>query len=687
MNKKRTIWAFALITAAALVLAFTGCDDLLNNNDNNENDPPVIGGTYTPGTYLLTTTWSQREPYNNQIPLYNGERLPTGCSMTATTQIMNYYKHPQGAMSGTIPAYTTATLGISLPETNINGVAFDWNNMKDSYPRNSYTDAEANAVATLMSVTGKASKVDYDVDGSSGSINTAAMIEYFQYTEGIRRLNRDEIGDNWETIIKEQIDSGMPVYYAAARDDGGAGHVFILDGYNDSGEFHVNWGWGGNSDGWYRTTALIPNNTTQSRNYNTNHRISINLMPANATSNSLSAALTIVEGATYTTTIGSAPNAAQAKARVTETVQALNLGAGVTFKVHDVGTSPYPFTTSSLGTANSVQEYKFVVSLTKDAVTFTSRILTLTLVNFAGGNGTAENPYQITNATQLGTLATIINLSPTSTSQSPIRAAYSDKHYILTGNINLSSYGNWTPIGSSAARSFSGVFDGNGKVITGLTIDTADTYQGLFGYIGGTVKNLGLEDVNISGGDYTGGIAASVGSTGNSSTDPYPGTISNCYTSGVITGKNYAGGITSRIVDSNSVIENCYSTVTINATERVGGIAGYITNATIKNCAALNQSIHGDLVGSTETDPRAYRVLGTFTNPYTLDNNIAFADMLFNGVTSSAGSTTRNGANITAADILADGTLGGRFTSPVWTTEPGKLPGFGQARSLPVYIQ
>jgi len=62
--------------------------------------------------------------------------------------------------------------------------------------------------------------------------------------------------------------------------------------------------------------------------------------------------------------------------------------------------------------------------------------------------------------------------------------------------------------------------------------------------------------------------------------------------------------------------------------------------------------------------------------------------MLVNGeVTTGTNSGNRIGADITAVEILNDGTLGGRFASPVWTTENGKLPGFGQARTLPDYIR
>ncbi len=81
-------------------------------------------------------------------------------------------------------------------------------------------------------------------------------------------------------------------------------------------------------------------------------------------------------------------------------------------------------------------------------------------------------------------------------------------NYILMNDIDLSSYSSWTPIGSSDSSYFSGIFDGGGHTITGLKIDSEDSYQGLFGYVsGGSISNLIIEDAQVSGGEYTRSIA------------------------------------------------------------------------------------------------------------------------------------------------------------------------------------
>ena len=102
---------------------------------------------------LLTTTWGQAEPYNNQLPSVGGRKCVTGCGATAMAQIMNYHGAPAGC-SG-IPGYTTSTHGIvcdALPATT-----FNWGNMG--------SDGE---VAKLMQYCAYALQADFDPDGTAG---------------------------------------------------------------------------------------------------------------------------------------------------------------------------------------------------------------------------------------------------------------------------------------------------------------------------------------------------------------------------------------------------------------------------------------------------------------------------------------------------------------------------------------
>ena len=88
--------------------------------------------------------------------------------------------------------------------------------------------------------------------------------------------------------------------------------------------------------------------------------------------------------------------------------------------------------------------------------------------------GGADTPFQIASAAQLAELAQYVNAGD---------ATFVSAHYVLTDDVNLSAYGNWTPIGT-INQPFAGVFDGQNHVVTGLKIDRSQgVCQGLFGCV------------------------------------------------------------------------------------------------------------------------------------------------------------------------------------------------------------
>ncbi|ADY55427.1 cell wall binding repeat 2-containing protein [Syntrophobotulus glycolicus DSM 8271] len=202
---------------------------------------------------------------------------------------------------------------------------------------------------------------------------------------------------------------------------------------------------------------------------------------------------------------------------------------------------------------------------------------------FQGAGTSAEDPYLIGSAAQLARLAQLINAGNT---------AYQAAYYRLTGPLDLSAYAEgagWTPIGTDVDNSFRGSFDGNHQTISGLTISrpATATYSGLFGYVrNGTVENLGLTGVNISGGESTGGIAGVLLKVPDTAT---AAAITNCSVTGTVSGSVKVGGIAgsmSQAVDTAS-IEQCYVTATVQATgDKAGGIVGDILNGTVRNCYA-----------------------------------------------------------------------------------------------------
>ena len=259
--------------------------------------------------------------------------------------------------------------------------------------------------------------------------------------------------------------------------------------------------------------------------------------------------------------------------------------------------------------------------------------------------GGADTPFQIAGAAQLAELAQYVNAGD---------ATFVSAHYVLTDDVNLSAYGNWTPIGTED-KPFRGVFDGQNHVVTGLKIDRNEGYQGLFGYVSGTddehkaqLKNIVVQDAQIRAraevgavvgryGQFTQGFVEPLencamiggtiqGTTGSMSQSSCVGgivgwafgEIQRCYATGDIIGADNAreyGGI---VGESYKTVNACYSTGSLSGmgsyADDFGGIAGKARGA-VTNCYAT-----GNVIG-TLNDARTFGgvvgcALGEVTNCY-----------------------------------------------------------------------
>jgi len=205
---------------------------------------------------LITTKWNQFDPYNQQCPIYQGTRCATGCVATAMAQVMKYHAYPASG-TGTTPAYTTSTYGIPVPAVTL-GETYQWSSMINEY-NNSATQSQKDAVSLLMYHCGVSVKMNYGPQ-ESGAVSAEAgksLTSYFKYDKSMRMEDRSYMSDNdWISILKQELDASRPLYYKASGPMGG--HAFVCDGYNNSNLFHFNWGWSGQSDGYYSINALNP---------------------------------------------------------------------------------------------------------------------------------------------------------------------------------------------------------------------------------------------------------------------------------------------------------------------------------------------------------------------------------------------------------------------------------------------
>ncbi len=222
---------------------------------------------------LIETQWNQTSPYNDLCPYYNGAaRAATGCVATAMAQLMNYYNYPAKG-NGSSVAYTTETESISIPSKEYE--TYDWSNMTNQYLSTS-TVFEKNAVANLMYDCGISVNMDYAYSSGALFMDAAqALVTVFNYDRSIATYERVYFSnDSWESMLKEELNASRPILFSA--DKIVSGHAFICDGYNANGFFHFNWGWGGSSDGYYASNALLLPGTD---GYNSNQRVLVNIKP------------------------------------------------------------------------------------------------------------------------------------------------------------------------------------------------------------------------------------------------------------------------------------------------------------------------------------------------------------------------------------------------------------------------
>lgn len=284
--------------------------------------------------------------------------------------------------------------------------------------------------------------------------------------------------------------------------------------------------------------------------------------------------------------------------------------------------------------------------------------------DFAGGEGTEENPYLIETAEQLNHVRNDL-----------------DKHYKLNANINLAGYENWEPIGDSASP-FRGTFDGNGYKITNLKIYRPG-YIGLFGSTEqiATIMNVILENVDITGQKYVGALAGY-----------NRGTIKGVLVNGTgepmwrVVGREDVGGM---IGYNDGQIEDALTDVKVEGAIRVGGLVGNNgQNATIIDAGATGDvtgrvSHVGGLVGYNEKDGR---IENAFAKGSVTGNTDGIGGLV--GINYGSGSIENSFAtgNVWSASIYVGGLVGTMIGNISNTYATGEVTGKDRVGGLVGFI-
>ncbi|MFD2330887.1 InlB B-repeat-containing protein [Cohnella sp. GCM10020058] len=288
------------------------------------------------------------------------------------------------------------------------------------------------------------------------------------------------------------------------------------------------------------------------------------------------------------------------------------------------------------------------------------------------GTGTESDPYRISTSEELDTVRNYLN---------------PDLYFKLTADIDLSSYGqSWVPIGGSG-QPFHGHMDGNGHKITGLTVNRPDTnYAGLFGYIyyEASITNVILDNVNVTGRQYVGGLIG------------YNyGTVSNSYVSGSVTGKStYAGGLIG--YNYYGTVSSSFSTASVTgAGNNVGGLTGGNTGEISFSYATGNVTGTGTNVGGLVGNNGGEISNGYATGSVTgtgaklgglVGNNGGVISAGFYDSDTTGQSDTGKGVGQTTIMMKTQSTFAGWDFASAWGISPSRNNGYPYLQAIQKFV-
>ena len=218
---------------------------------------------------IIQSKWGQDDPYNLDCPVIKddeGKMQPSasGCVATAMAQAMNHYKYPQNWSGDDAFYWLNSTK--SFHSFKFNNVTFDWNSITNSYDENS-TEAQRAEVAKLMHACGASVFMQYNTSSSANPGDIPyAMIHNFGYNANMQYIVKDYYNSNeWNALIENELMAGRPILYGGngsttflGESIGEGGHRFILDGMDEDGLYHFNFGWEGECDGYFSVDAINP---------------------------------------------------------------------------------------------------------------------------------------------------------------------------------------------------------------------------------------------------------------------------------------------------------------------------------------------------------------------------------------------------------------------------------------------
>lgn len=235
---------------------------------------------------LIKTKWGQGAPFNGMCPSDGKQTAAAGCTPVALAQVLNYYHQDRKGGGSLYYAHVDSETEYTVDYST---TTYDWANMLDSYTADA-TAEQKGAVAKLILECGIACKADYGYNGTSAHNPYVALNKYYNYNcMYVTREHHENLGsmydshyyvstEKWMDMIQTELAARRPIIYSASDMSGktsvywkpSSNHCFVIDGIDNHGFVHVNWGWAGVADGYYDLSVLDPG--TQSFNYDQGYR-------------------------------------------------------------------------------------------------------------------------------------------------------------------------------------------------------------------------------------------------------------------------------------------------------------------------------------------------------------------------------------------------------------------------------
>ena len=204
---------------------------------------------------LLSSLWNQTDLYNNMAPedpssVFSGH-CKAGCVANAMSQIMRYWEWPRTGMGSHVYDAFSSFGDYGIQSADFGASTYQFEFMPD-YLDFASPQYEVDATALLEYHAGVSVDMGYGASASGAYSEDVpgALINHFRYSDDMYLQYGDDLFiDEWEDQLRTNLDGGMPLYYTAIGP--GSAHAFVMDGYDDVGYFHLNWGWAGFDNGYY----------------------------------------------------------------------------------------------------------------------------------------------------------------------------------------------------------------------------------------------------------------------------------------------------------------------------------------------------------------------------------------------------------------------------------------------------